>query len=158
MEIITSARKTHGLSHQDYARYVHHTAVKVRKLLKQQRNESKENVTLDESTLVKDSLPLSLTSLLLLLFKTEREWANALAFKQEISENPRKKHHAIKKLKRAVNYSQELVSLVLKDKELIFLNQMEVLQVQAYACFQKGLLLLEQQDWQKALDELSQAR
>ena len=129
MELTALSRRTHGLAHGDYSRYSRHCAVKVKKTLMAQRKYSADDT-------------------LTLLFKAERDWSRAMDLKA--TGEPRKRHHAIKKFKRSVQYAHQLsVKLQGSDQEL---------QIQAYTSLMRALLALEQQKYQIALDAFGLAR
>ena len=94
----------------------------------------------------------------MLLFKSERDWAYAMNFKKEMLEEPRKRHHLIRKLKRAVQYAQGLVELASSNAKESILSEKGILLMQAYAAHMNALLAFEQELWQKSLDSFGIAR
>ncbi|RUS26317.1 hypothetical protein BC938DRAFT_470923 [Jimgerdemannia flammicorona] len=94
----------------------------------------------------------------LVLYQTERAWSYAMELKRESTErnDPRKRYHLVKRLRKTVQYSNELVKLCsLKSRKV---DGRTALDVQAYSSLMSGYLLFEEQSWQAALDKFVAAR
>ncbi|KAJ3013960.1 signal recognition particle subunit srp68 [Thoreauomyces humboldtii] len=89
----------------------------------------------------------------ILLFEAERGWAYAMDLKAEIRDEPRKRLHMIKRLKRAAESAQKLS--VICDRVA---DARTKLDVQAYASLMNGYILFEHQRWESALDKFAIAR
>jgi len=96
------------------------------------------------------------SALLVLLFQAERDWSYAQALKQDVTEEPRKRFHLIKRLRRAAAHARalEAVCTALGDR----VTPRTLLDVQAYAHYLDGLVHLETQQWEAALDAMIRAR
>lgn len=66
----------------------------------------------------------------------------------------RQQHHLIKRLKRAAQHSETLFILCEKQK----VDSKTAFDVKAYASLMKGYVLVEQQQWQNALDYFIESR
>ena len=90
------------------------------------------------------------------LFQAERDWAYAMALKADVAEAPRKRFHVVKRLRRAAQHAKNLASIceALGARS----SPRTLLDAQAYCHFLDGLVHLETQHWQEALDALIQTR
>ena len=96
------------------------------------------------------------SALLIVLFQAERDWAFAMALKRDVAEEPRKRFHVIKRMRRAAEHAARLATLceALGPR----CTSRTLLGAQAYRHYLDGLVHLETQHWQNALDALIQAR
>jgi hypothetical protein len=118
--------------------------------------------TLSASTNGMQEHELAGTEWKLWLQKTEREWAHSMAAKQQSLEfqgadddqvsSSRKKFVVLKKLKRAVEYSEALAKTLSKSTQVLNF------QAQAYHWTLKGMLDFESQKWSTAVEAFTLAR
>ena len=90
------------------------------------------------------------------LTAAERCWAHAMELKAALQEGaePRKRHHAMRRLAKAARHAGELASLA----EACGATR-TALEADAYAAGMAGLALMEQErDWDAALARLSRAQ
>lgn len=92
----------------------------------------------------------------LFIFDIERAWAYAMELKQDASSSSglRKRHHWIKRLKRASAIAQTLRGLCEKYN----VDTRTLLHVKAYCETMTGYLFFEQEAWQEALNAFISAR
>ncbi|KAJ3038273.1 signal recognition particle subunit srp68 [Rhizophlyctis rosea] len=152
LSLTNEKRNEHGLRHQDYQRYRQYCAKKIHRVRKN------VGLTQGKKKYEKKELTAEVASsdrhLEVLLFETERAWAYAMELKRDSTAEPRKKHHLIKRLKRAAQTATKLEGLC-QERETETRTQLDV---QAYAAFMEGSLLFEQQKWQDAWDKFATAR
>ncbi|KXS15819.1 hypothetical protein M427DRAFT_309316 [Gonapodya prolifera JEL478] len=103
------ARNMYGLRHQDYERYRHYCTRRVahlRKLLNitQVTGTNRQNRRFVRKAITPE-LVLDSRHLHVALFDAERAWAYAMELKEGTKENPRKRHHLMGRLKRAVEHA-----------------------------------------------------
>ncbi|KAJ3039349.1 signal recognition particle subunit srp68, partial [Rhizophlyctis rosea] len=152
LALTNQSRNEHGLRHQDYQRYRQYCAKKIHRVRKTvgltqgKKKYERKDVTAE---IAKTDRHLQV-----LLYETERSWAYAMELQKESSSEPRKKHHMIKRLKRAAQTATQLEGLC-QDREAETRTQLDV---QAYAALMAGYVLFEQQEWQNALDKFATAR
>ncbi|KND05197.1 uncharacterized protein SPPG_00857 [Spizellomyces punctatus DAOM BR117] len=154
LALTNEARNMHGLRHQDYQRYRQFCANKVQRLRKgcnlvqagAKRRFEKKPVTAEVVTGEKH--------LQLLLFEAERGWAYAMELKAEVRDEPRKRFHQVKRLKKAVEAAKRLHDICQNCQA----DNRTLLDVQAYAATMAGFLFFEQQRWEEALDKFATAR
>ncbi|KAI8824151.1 uncharacterized protein EV422DRAFT_519111 [Fimicolochytrium jonesii] len=146
-------RNMHGLRHQDYQRYRQFCARKIARLRKvgglTQSTPKKKYVRKP----VTAELVTGEKSLQILLFEAERAWAYAMEIKQEVRDEPRKKFHMIKRLKRGVEAAKSLQQLCETCAD-----ERTVLDVKAYAALLSAYLAFEQQHWEDALNKFAVGR
>lgn len=182
LQLTNDSRNTYGLRHEDYRRYRQFCARKVRSIrqsigFKQSkgRNFIKREVTSD---VVND-----IRFLHILLFDAERNWAYAMQLQQESksadeTEAARKRHHLIRKLRKAKGYAMQLQIICENLARLSTQEQVDVdtdvsesnsatklkidprsvLESQAYAATMLGYSLFEEQKWASCLEALVAAR
>ncbi|KAI8909475.1 hypothetical protein DFJ77DRAFT_124444 [Powellomyces hirtus] len=153
LALTSETRNMHGLRHQDYQRYRQFCTSKVQHLRKvtshtqsaPRRKFEKKEVTSESASSEKH--------LQILLFMAERNWAYSMELRQEVRDEPRKRPHLVKRLKRAVQTAQQLqkVCNVCGDARTMF-------DVKAYTAQMTGYLLFEQQKWEAAWDQMAVAR
>lgn len=78
-----------------------------------------------------------------------------MQLKRESAEEPRKKHHLIKRLRKSADISAELESLCAPEGVVDTRTRLDV---QAYAALMAAYLVFEQQKWQEALDKFGESR
>lgn len=98
----------------------------------------------------------------ILLFDAERAWAYAMELKSSASQEPRKKHHSIKRLIRASQIAQKLTRLVhdvVQGREGANPKQVyTILSIEAYEKVMTGYVHLERQHWSEAMTCFSSAK
>ncbi|KDE09580.1 hypothetical protein MVLG_00475 [Microbotryum lychnidis-dioicae p1A1 Lamole] len=159
LKIINEARSTYGLRHQDFDRYQSHCSTKVHHLRRKlgltqvagkQKKYTKKDVT---SMTITGSKHLQLV-----LFDTERAWAQSQHIQSTLSQstNPATtKHHLLKRLSRSILRAAHLVSLVESLASRISPNQRA--QTIAYHLVLQGQLAFTKQSHSQGLDTLSVA-
>ncbi|KAF7730401.1 signal recognition particle subunit srp68 [Apophysomyces ossiformis] len=155
LRIINEARMTYGLRHGDYQRYRQHCTrrvLRLRQILKLTQPDNKKGYRPKE-------LPSELDNPLyfhLHIYDVERDWAYAMELKQESANtvNLRKKHHLIKRLKRAYQRSEAFYAIC-KNQQV---DGRSILDAKAYSSTLKGYLNVEQEKWQNALEGFITAR
>lgn len=85
----------------------------------------------------------------------ERSWSLAMELKeqQEQEDNPRARFHMLRRLKKAVKASNDLVTLCSEAAD-----DKTKLEAEAYCCWMNGNLCLEQENWSQALDSFTRAK
>ncbi|CAO3629335.1 unnamed protein product [Cunninghamella blakesleeana] len=155
LSIVNESRMQYGLRHLDYQRYREYCTRRIHRLcqlLKMTNTSSKKSYQAKE-------LPEAFTDpryLYIYIFNTERAWAYAMELKQESANNveTRQRHHLIKRLRRAAQYSQQLYEI--SEKQTV--DPRTVLDTKAYAATMNGYFYFEKQEWQNALDQFVEAR
>jgi len=154
---VKTAQSQHGLRHEDYMRYRQYCTRRLYRLCKSLNflhgkgkhfTPKKLNVNM-----VTDPRFLELP-----LYNAERAWSFAMQLKEEAPENPRAKFRMRNRLKRAVAYTSELVTLCEATAD----NRTK-LEAEAYHNWMTGNLYLElgeqQEDmWEKARESFKLAR
>lgn len=153
--IINETHSMYGLRHRDYKRYRKYCSRKVATLrsslnLKQGSkkagyNPRKINPDLDEA---------SHRILLIPLFNAERCWSHAMEIKQSLVDDPRKRHHMIKRFNKAASYSKELLFLA----ETWNINLHTLREIKAYNYLLNGHACFEKQDHKNAISNYIEAR
>jgi len=90
--------------------------------------------------------------LLLPLLSAERSWSLAMELKEQ-QDNPRARFHMMRKLKKAVKSSNDLVTLCASTAD-----DKTKLEAEAYSCWMTGNLRLEEEEWDQALESFMRAR
>lgn len=114
-------------------------------------------------------IPVLVSSVHIVLFQAERCWSQFMLLKRDSASEARKKHHAIRKLKKAAQYAatlndicqhlvQEKRAIDSAKKQKSVLDERAALETSAYAATMKGFVAFEQQDWADAANSLSEAR
>ncbi|KAJ1564601.1 signal recognition particle subunit srp68, partial [Cladochytrium tenue] len=154
LETITDARAQHGLRELDYRRYRQYCARKVKRV--------RAAVGMTQADRRRKFARRSLTAevaansrfLEIALFEAERDWSYAMQLKGEVAEEPRRRFHLVKRLRRATEHAR-LLADVCEQKSV---GPRTLLEVQAYSHLMSGYLLLERQSWQEALDSFAASR
>ncbi|KAI9301802.1 hypothetical protein BJ944DRAFT_257393 [Cunninghamella echinulata] len=157
LNLINESRMQYGLRHLDYQRYREYCTRRIHRLrqllnITQRANNNKKSYEPKE-------LPETFTDpryLHIYIYNTERAWAYAMELKQESANSldTRKRHHLIKRLRRAAQYSQQLCEI--SEKQTV--DPRTVLDTKAYAATMNGYYYFEKQEWQKALNQFVEAR
>ncbi|KAJ8323716.1 signal recognition particle subunit srp68 [Batrachochytrium dendrobatidis] len=152
LSLTNDARSTYGLRQQDYQRYREYCARRIRRVRK--------NTDMIQGKKRYEKKPVTPTSLVdprslqILLFEAERSWAYAMQLKADSQYEPRKKHHSIKRLCRAVSSANQLHELC----QLESIDHQTSLETQAYALRLAAYVHFERQEWQSALDVFASSR
>ncbi|KAJ3094611.1 signal recognition particle subunit srp68 [Phlyctochytrium planicorne] len=155
LSLTNEARNEHGLRHQDYHRYRRYCARKVERVRKiaglqqQSKGSKKFSKKPISSELVSNSRYLEI-----LLFDAERSWSYAMELKRDSTEEPRKRHHLIRKLKRAAQFAADLETVC----QGVGADDQSTLDARAYASVMAGYVHLERQEWGPAMDRFAAAR
>lgn len=93
--------------------------------------------------------------LLIPLCLAERAWSYAMQLKQETPDQPRRRFHLVRRLKKASEHSQRFEKLCL-DSESPCTDRTK-LEATAYAAYITGLYKVEREDWVEAKNHLGKA-
>lgn len=85
----------------------------------------------------------------------ERAWSYAMQLKQETSDQPRRRFHLIRRLKKAAEHAQRFEKIC-HDSESPCTDRTK-LEATAYAAYITGLYQVERENWAGAKDNLSKA-
>ncbi|KAJ3115987.1 signal recognition particle subunit srp68 [Phlyctochytrium bullatum] len=155
LSLTHNARNEHGLRHQDYQRYRKYCTRKVEKVRKivglHQRPVKGKKL---EKKPITSSVVKSARHLEILLFNAERYWSYAMELKRESASEPRKRHHLIRKLKRAAQAASQLEQLC----QEVGAEDRTTFDARAYAAVMEGYVHLEKQEWGPAMDRFAAAR
>ncbi|TKA52104.1 hypothetical protein B0A53_04764 [Rhodotorula sp. CCFEE 5036] len=160
LQLVSNARATYGLRHQDYARYKSHCVAKVHHLRKaaglsqkagKSRKYEKKDLTADKITGPK--------SLQILLFDAERCWTQAHVLREAHADDAtsRNKHHVAKRLVKAASLAKQLVKLAQNDDIRPRLSASQTTQVYAYSLVMTGTAAFERGKHEEGLKVLSVA-
>ncbi|BGP50455.1 signal recognition particle subunit srp68 [Rhodotorula kratochvilovae] len=161
LQLVSDARSTYGLRHQDFGRYRSHCVAKVHHLRKavglgqtqgKSRKYQKKAVEADKVTSDKH--------LQIVLFDAERSWAHSQLLKSTLddpSTPPATKHHFAKRLAKASSHAGALLTLVHDPALAPRLSAAHTAQVQAYALVQRGTVAFERGKHAEGLSALSGA-
>jgi signal recognition particle subunit SRP68 len=152
LQIVKLSQNQHGLRHDDHGRYRQYCTrrlARVYKSLKFTHGRGKYQKKTLDAAMVKDE-----RHLLIPLMTAERAWSYAMELKRDAGNEPRKRAHMLKRLKKATVHAAELVSLC---------NQVgsarTALEAEAYSSYIFGSYLTEQErDWDRALAKFMRAR
>ncbi|RUS23340.1 hypothetical protein BC937DRAFT_86974 [Endogone sp. FLAS-F59071] len=156
LAITNESRMAYGLRRQDYQSYRQYCMRRLhrlRQVLNFTHSKGKGFQKKEAPSDFTDSRHLHL-----MLYQTERAWSYAMELKRESTErnDPRKRYHLVKRLRKAAQYSEQLVKLCAPKGGKV--DGRTALDVQAYASLMSGYLLFEEQSWQAALDKFVAAR
>ncbi|KAL8616979.1 hypothetical protein ACOMHN_041897 [Nucella lapillus] len=151
--LIKEAQQQHGLRHGDYQRYRSYCSRRIRRIRKSLHfpQGGRNRVTPKKVTgdLLTDSRYIQLP-----LFCAERCWAYAMQLKSEANTEPRKRFHMASRLKKAVQYADELAMLCESPK----CDARTKLECQAYSAWIHGSLHFELSNWEKAVEFFTKAK
>ncbi|GAA5953866.1 hypothetical protein JCM21900_005495 [Sporobolomyces salmonicolor] len=161
LKLVSDARNTYGLRHQDFGRYKSHCATKVHHLRKsvglsqtagRSRKYQKKELAAEKITSDKH--------LQILLFDSERCWAQSQLLKASLSDvitPPSTKHRLAKRLLKASSHAQHLVDLSRIPSVSSRLSASHLGQIQAYYLVLTGSLAFERGKHDQGLKTLSVA-
>ncbi|XP_064617807.1 signal recognition particle subunit SRP68-like [Liolophura sinensis] len=153
LQIVKEAQQQHGLRHGDYQRYRSYCSRRIRRIRKSlhfpQGDRRRVQPKVITQELLKDVRYLHLP-----LFCAERAWGYAMQLKDEANTEHRKKFHMSARLKKAVQYTEELLKLCDSPK----CDARTKLEAQAYNSWMKGSLQFESENWKSAIELLSNAK
>ncbi|GAA5926239.1 uncharacterized protein JCM15063_000223 [Sporobolomyces koalae] len=159
LKLVSGARSTFGLRHQDYARYKSHCAAKVQHLRKS--TGMTQTAGRSKKYQKRDLTPEKVSSdkhLQILLFDSERCWAQAQLLKAELggpAASADVRHHFAKRLSKASSHAQHLVELVEHPSLSARLSAFQLGQVHAYHHVHAGALAFERGKHRHGLETLS---
>ncbi|GAA6005102.1 uncharacterized protein JCM10292_005567 [Rhodotorula paludigena] len=147
LKLVSNARSTYGLRHQDFARYKSHCVAKVHHLrkaagLSQTQGKSRKY----QGKPVQADQVTSDRHLQIVLFDAERCWAQSQLLKSTLDDPaapPSTKHHFAKRLSKASSHAAALVALSQDPALSSRLSASHTAQIQAYALVQSGALAFE---------------
>ncbi|PKC00576.1 hypothetical protein RhiirA5_505109, partial [Rhizophagus irregularis] len=157
LALTNEARNTYGLRHQDYSRYRQYCTQKVHRLRKSLNFTHGKGKSFQKKE-ISNIVVNDARYLRIVLFDTERAWSYAMELKRESrsSGDVRKKHHLIKRLKKAAKCGEQLEKLCSRDSNIV--DTRTYFEAQAYSALMSGYFLFEKQSWQAALDRFAAAR
>ncbi|TNY23241.1 hypothetical protein DMC30DRAFT_414283 [Rhodotorula diobovata] len=161
LKLVSDARSTYGLRHQDFGRYRSHCVAKVHHLRKsvglgqsQGKSRKYQNKPVEADKVTSDK------HLQIVLFDAERCWAHSQLLKSTLddpSTPPSTKHHFAKRLTKASSHANALLALVRSPALAPRLSAVHLAQVQAYALVLRGTVAFERNKHAEGLDALSAA-
>jgi len=153
LKIIKEFQNLHGLKHDDYQRYRQYCTRRLQRMYKGLKfthgSKKFQNKKITQEFLVKD-----IRYLQIILVRAERAWAYAMDLKQFANTESRKQVHLKAKLKKAVQYAEELEAQCV----LLKCDTSTQLEAKAYCLYMKGMLQFEQGTWQLALQSFTGSR
>lgn len=153
LKIIKEFQNLHGLKHDDYQRYRQYCTRRLQRMYKGLKfthgSKKFQNKKITPEFLVKD-----IRYLQIILVRAERAWAYAMDLKQFANTESRKQVHLKAKLKKAVQYAEELEAQCVQLK----CDTSTQLEAKAYCQYMKGMLQFEQGAWQAALHSFTGSR
>ena len=102
-----------------------------------------------------DTLHVLYRFLYIPLINAERSWAYGMQLKQEANTEARKRFHLLRRLRRAVVHSSNLLRLCEKCERCDTRTKLEA---QAYAAWMLGNVQFEQQQWKEAFENFGNAQ
>ncbi|GAA5824905.1 hypothetical protein JCM5353_002925 [Sporobolomyces roseus] len=159
LKLVSTARSTYGLRHQDFARYKSHCTAKVHHLRKstgltqiagRTKKYQRKDLTADKVTSDKH--------LQILLFDSERCWAQSQLLKAELGDPaspPSTKHHLAKRLNKATSHAHDLLDISQDPSISSRLSATQLGQIQAYYHLLAGSLAFERSKHDQGLELLS---
>uniref|UniRef100_A0A0N5AZC2 Signal recognition particle subunit SRP68 n=1 Tax=Syphacia muris TaxID=451379 RepID=A0A0N5AZC2_9BILA len=162
LQLIKDAQQRHGLRHGDYQRYRGYCSRRIRRIRKSlgythlHKSVPKHPAKFSQKKIVLDVVTEE-RYLEIAIFDAERNWSYAMQLKHEAGEDAqsRKRFHMIAKLRKAVQHTMNLDSIVRQCSRTDAATKLES---QAYHAWMTGCLLFEQKDYKKALDFLKTAK
>ncbi|VDK50993.1 unnamed protein product [Anisakis simplex] len=162
LQLIKDAQQKHGLRHGDYQRYRGYCARRVRRIRKSLKyTHVHKSVPKHPAKFTARKIIFDVVSeeryLQVAVFDAERNWSYAMQLKQEAGEDvhSRKRFHMANKLRKAVQHTSNLESIVRMCDRADAATKLEA---QAYNAWMTGYLYFELKQWKKALDFLKTAR
>ncbi|KAI9021107.1 hypothetical protein DFJ74DRAFT_671910 [Hyaloraphidium curvatum] len=157
----------YGLRHQDYQRYGQYCTRRIHKLRKYTGFLQGKKKFAKKA--VEPANAVHVRSLHIVLFQAERCWSQFMLLKRDSAAEPRKKHHAVRKLKKASQFAASLneicqhlfaekVEIESETKQKSVLGERASLEAQAYAATMKGFVAFELQAWEYTVKHLTEAR
>lgn len=150
LKTIKEFQNLHGLKHDDYQRYRQYCTRRLQRMYKGLKfthgNKKFQNKKITQEFLVKD-----IRYLQIILVRAERAWAYAMDLKQFANTESRKQVHLKAKLKKAVQYAEELETQCV----LLKCDTSTQLEAKAYCLYMKGMLQFEQGAWSEALQSFT---
>ncbi|XP_077979719.1 signal recognition particle subunit SRP68-like [Glandiceps talaboti] len=153
LHVIKEAQQQHGLRHGDHQRYRSYCTRRLRRIRKSvkfvlgHRNKF-------QNKKIREEIMSDYKFLHIPLFSAERAWSYAMQLKQEANTEPRKKFHLMRRLRKAVKYTEDLETLCSSVK----CDARSKLEAQAYKAWMKGSLHFESGEWEKAIELFSTAK
>lgn len=154
LHVIKSAQSQHGLRHGDYQRYHGYCTrriKRVRKVLGFKMGEKKK-VT---PKVITNAHVTDSRYLLLVVMASERCWSYAMHLKQLASEDVRKRHHMIQRLKKAAAQAKHLNQLCDESSSVDARTKLEA---KAYSSYINGVFHFECQEWSEAMQLFDTAK
>lgn len=152
LRLLQEAQQTHGLRAGDYLRYRQYCQRRLRRIFVR-LNFLHGGKRYQKLQLIPEVVS-DARHLHILLLQAERAWAHSEQLREEnTGGEPRKQHHRLNKLRRAVKWSADLREL---SKE--FTDSASQAQAEAYAEQLAGLCLLAKEEWEPALHALTKSR
>ena len=152
LQIVKVSQGQHGLRHGDHTRYRQYCTrrlARIYKALNFSHGRGKYQKRVLSPEVVVDA-----SHLMIPLISAERAWSYALELKTGSGNDPRKRSHMIRRLRKATVHASELVALC---KQLG--DAKTTLEAEAYSCFMFGTFLAEQErEWSRALAKFMRAR
>ena len=152
LQIVKISQGQHGLRHGDHTRYRQYCTRRLARMYKA-TNFSHGKGRFQKKTLLPEVVA-DANHLMIPLINAERAWSYAMELKTDAGNDPRKRSHMIRRLRKATVHASELVALC---KQLG--SARTALEAEAYSSFMFGNFLAEQErDWSRALAKFMRAR
>ncbi|OZJ04340.1 hypothetical protein BZG36_02384 [Bifiguratus adelaidae] len=153
--LVYNDRMTFGLRQNDYQRYRQYCARRLNRL----RQLLSETHAKGNGKYQARELPETVEDvryLHLLIYQSERAWAYGMELKEDAKTNDRKRHHMMKRLRRAQQAATQLVDLCEKSRDIV--DDVFALDIKAYALQIQGYYFFESSNWRAALDHFVASR
>lgn len=171
LELIKDLQSQHGLKYENYRRYRSYCSRKLHRLrrslnvhqgiapsAKARHQRGRKLMDISNQMVIdagEKNQEYAERMLIIPLCLAERAWSYAMQLKQEISDQPRRRFHLIRRLKKAMEHAQRFEKLC-HDPESPCSERTKQESV-AYAAYITGLYELECSDWVSSRENLNKA-
>lgn len=171
LETIKDCQMKHGLKYENYQRYMSYCSRRLHRLRKSlnvhqgvaptakaRHQRGRKLMEISNAMILEageKNHEYGERMLLISLFLVERAWSHSMLLKQEASEEPRKKFHMVRRLKKASQYAEKFVNLCFDPESPCTERTKE--EVTAYGAYVRGLYSMECRDWAAAKDLFNEA-
>jgi signal recognition particle subunit SRP68 len=148
---IKSNQMQHGIRHGDYNRYSQYCTKRMHRIRKKLKFH--HGARFKKKSILPETV-IDVRFLELVLLFSERAWAESMSLKEvDQSVNPRAKHHASRRLAKSSKWAKHLVLLCNAKGD-----PRTVLEAESYSAWLWGNVLLENEQWGEALENLVKAK
>ncbi|GAV09756.1 hypothetical protein RvY_19242 [Ramazzottius varieornatus] len=154
LKLVKEAQQARGLRHGDYTRYRQYCERKVHRLRKALKFPQGTRTRYQGKPLKIENMN-DARHLEIPLFITERAWSYGMQLKQESGPaHPRKKHHMLRRYKKAAHSAAQLVKLC----NAVKCDARTRLEAEAYCEWMRGVHFFHKELWKQAVECLSHAK